>query len=236
MTTPASAALIRVLIVDDQALVRAGLAAMLSLAADLEVVGEAQDGVEAIALARGLRPDIVLMDVDMPRLDGIAATATIVREQIAKVLVLSTFDADRFVFDALRPGASGFILKDSPAEGLAPAIRTVMADQALLAPAVLQRLVLAHTPSRPEDPRRRAALARLTTREAQALDALAEGLSNAEIADLMGVAEATIKTYVSSVLLKLGLRDRLQAVIFAYECGIAHPRPARRDRLASPPV
>lgn len=212
---------IRVAIADDQALVRAGFRAILTVFPDFEVVGEAVDGVAAVELARRERPDVVLMDVHMPRLDGIQATASIVRERLAKVLVLTTFDLDEYVLDALRAGASGFLLKDAPAESLAPAIRTVHAGQALLDPAVVGRLVERHAPPPREDPRRRAALDRLTARESEALLALAEGLSNVEIARRMRVGEATVKTYVSSMLMKLGLRDRLQAVVFAYESGIA---------------
>jgi DNA-binding NarL/FixJ family response regulator len=212
---------IRVAIADDQALVRAGFRAILSIYPDLEVVGEAVDGVEAVELARRERPDLVLMDVHMPRLDGISATTTIVKEHLAKVLVLTTFDLDHYVLDALRAGASGFLLKDAPAESLAPAVRTVHAGQSLLSPAVVARLVDRHAPPRTEDPRGAAALARLTAREAEALRSLAQGLSNAEIAARMRVGEATVKTYVSSMLTKLGLRDRLQAVVFAVETGIA---------------
>ncbi|WP_375401392.1 response regulator [uncultured Amnibacterium sp.] len=218
MTAP-----IRVAIADDQALVRAGFGAILSMSADIEVVGEATDGVEAMELVRRVRPDIVLMDVHMPRLDGIQATAAIVAAQLARVLVLTTFDLDEYVLDALRAGASGFLLKDTPAESLAPAIRTVHAGQSLLSPTVVARLVERHAPATGEDPRRRAALDRLTAREADALLALAEGLSNAEIAERMHVGEATVKTYVSAVLTKLALRDRLQAVVFAFETGIATP-------------
>ena len=212
---------IRVAIVDDQALVRAGFTAILTVFPDLEVVGDAEDGIGAIELTRRERPDVVLMDVQMPRLDGIQATATIVREGLAKVLVLTTFDLDRYVLDALRAGASGFLLKGAPAESLAPAIRTVHAGQTLLSPEVVARLVERHAPPQAEDPRRRAALDRLTNREAEALLALAEGLSNAEIAQRMQVGDATVKTYISGMLTKLGLRDRLQAVVFAYESGIA---------------
>jgi DNA-binding NarL/FixJ family response regulator len=218
--------LIRIVLADDQALVRAGFAAILSISPDLQVVGEAEDGVEAVELARRERPDLVLMDVHMPRLNGIDATSLIVKEQLAKVLVLTTFDLDHYVLDALRAGASGFLLKDAPAESLAPAVRTVHAGQALLSPAVVARLVERHAPPPPEDPRRRGVLERLTSREAETLQSLAEGLSNAEIAERMQVGEATVKTYVSAMLVKLGLRDRLQAVVFAFETGIARG-PAR---------
>ncbi len=214
---------IRVGIADDQALVRAGFTAILGVYPDLEVVGEAEDGVGAVDLARRLRPDIVLMDVHMPRLDGIQATERIVADGLAKVLVLTTFDLDRYVLDALRAGASGFLLKDAPAESLAPAIRTVHAGQSLLSPAVVTRLVERHAPPRSEDPRKARALEQLTNREVDTLLALAEGLSNAEIAERMHVGDATVKTYVSGVLTKLALRDRLQAVVFAYETGIAVP-------------
>jgi DNA-binding NarL/FixJ family response regulator len=215
---------IRVVIADDHALVRAGFAAILTVSDDIDVVGEAVDGLSVLSLVRELRPDVVLMDVHMPHLDGIAATAEIVRHGLARVLILTTFDVDQYVFDALRVGASGFILKDGEAESLAPAIRGVHSGQSVLAPAVVRRLLERHaTTPDPSDPRKEAALARLTTREADTLAALAAGLSNAEIAQRLDVGEATVKTYVSSVLLKLGLRDRLQAVVFAYECGLATP-------------
>ena len=214
---------IRVLIADDQALVRAGFRSILSMYDDIDVVGEAADGVDAVEATQRLRPDIVLMDIHMPRLDGIGATRSIVAAGVAKVLVLTTFDVDEYVLEALRSGASGFLLKDAPAESLAPAVRTVHAGQSLLAPAVVARLVERHARPATEDPRRRAALDRLTTREIDTLLALAEGLSNAEIAERLGVGDATVKTYVSAVLTKLALRDRLQAVVFAYETGIATP-------------
>lgn len=214
---------IRIGLADDQALVRAGFRAILGVYPDIEVVGEAEDGAAAVDLARRERPDLMLMDIHMPRLDGIQATGRIVGERLAKVLVLTTFDLDRYVLDALRAGASGFLLKDAPAESLAPAIRTVQAGQSLLSPAVVGRLVERHAPPPIEDPRRRWALDQLTNREAEVLRALAQGLSNAEIAARMQVGDATVKTYVSGVLTKLALRDRLQAVVFAYETGIASP-------------
>jgi DNA-binding NarL/FixJ family response regulator len=220
---PADTAPIRVVLADDQALVRAGFSAILGVAADIEVVGEAADGVEAVECARRARPDVVLMDIHMPRLDGIQATERIVREGLGQVLVLTTFDLDRYVLDALRAGASGFLLKDAPAESLAPAIRTVRSGQTLLSPGVVGALVERHAPPLAEDPRRTWALAQLTNREAEVLRALAEGLSNAEIAARMRVGDATVKTYVSGVLTKLALRDRLQAVVFAFETGIAAP-------------
>lgn len=227
---PEATTTIRVALADDQALVRAGFRAILGVYPDIEVVGEAEDGVAAVELARERRPDLVLMDIHMPRLDGIGATERIVADGLARVLVLTTFDLDRYVLDALRVGASGFLLKDAPAESLAPAIRTVQAGQTLLSPGVVAALVERHAPPPVEDPRRAYALERLTNRELEVLHALAEGLSNAEIAARMGVGDATVKTYVSSVLTKLALRDRLQAVVFAYETGIATPppRPERR--------
>lgn len=214
---------IRVVLADDQALVRAGFRAILGAAPDLEVVGEAEDGEAAVELAHRLHPDVVLMDIHMPGLDGIRATERIVAGSLGRVLVLTTFDLDRYVLEALRVGASGFLLKDAPAESLAPAVRTVHAGQTLLSPAVVAGLVARYAPPPTEDPRRAIAAERLTARELEVLLALAEGLSNAEIAARLRVGDATVKTYVSAVLMKLGLRDRLQAVVFAYEVGLVGP-------------
>ncbi|MFG1710714.1 response regulator [Nonomuraea sp. M3C6] len=217
---------IRVLIADDHTLVRDGLAMMLAEQPDLEVVGEAADGAEAISAARELHPHVVLMDVRMPRVDGIAATAEICHDTAAKVLVLTTFDLDEYVYDALRAGASGFLLKDMRRAELVEAVRVISAGESLLAPTVTRRLIADVVGrSRPAvgqaDDRR---LAALTARELETLRLVARGLSNAEIAAELFVTEHTVKTHVSSVLAKLGLRDRVQAVVLAYESGLVAPR------------
>jgi DNA-binding NarL/FixJ family response regulator len=218
---------IRVLLADDQELVRAGLRMMLEPEEDLEIVGEAADGAQAVDLARRSRPDVVLMDVRMPGVDGIEATARIGRSEVgdrARVLVLTTFDLDEYVYAALRAGASGFLLKDAPPEELVQAVRVVAGGEALLAPSVTRRLIdkFAQHPV-PED--RAATLASLTEREAEVLKLVAQGLSNAEIAAELVVEESTVKTHVRHVLQKLGLRDRVQAVVAAYEGGLVSPRP-----------
>jgi DNA-binding NarL/FixJ family response regulator len=217
--------IIRVLIADDQALVRAGFAMILGAQPDLAVVGEAADGAEAIRAARELGPDVVLMDIRMPNVDGIEATAAICRDTRAKVLVLTTFDADEYVYDALRAGASGFLLKDMRRDELVEAVRVVAAGEALLAPTITRRLI-ADVVARarpPSPPRADVRLASLTARETDTLRQVARGLSNAEIAAELYVTEHTVKTHVSSVLTKLGLRDRVQAVVLAYESGLVQP-------------
>lgn len=213
---------LRVLIADDQALVRDGLSMILNAQPDLQVVGEAADGAEAIAAARDLRPDVVLMDIRMPQVDGIAATSTICRETCAKVLVLTTFDLDEYVYDALCAGASGFLLKDMRRDELVGAVRVVAAGEALLAPTVTRRLIadVVRRPGTPAAPQVDARLAMLTARETDTLRQIARGLSNAEIAAAMHVSAHTVKTHVSSLLTKLGLRDRVQAVVLAYESGL----------------
>ncbi|MFG1791019.1 response regulator [Nocardia sp. NPDC049149] len=214
---------VRVLVVDDQDLFRAGFGMILDAQPDLAVVGEAADGLEAIDKAVALAPDVVVMDVRMPRLDGVAATRRICAETSAKVLVLTMFDLDEYVYDALRAGASGFLLKDARREELAEAVRVVAAGEAQLAPTVTRRLIadLADRGRpRPELARR---LGELTERERDTLRQLARGCSNAEIAAAMTVSEHTVKTHVSAVLSKLGLRDRVQAVVFAYEAGLVVP-------------
>jgi DNA-binding NarL/FixJ family response regulator len=222
---------IRVLIADDHTLVRDGLAMMLAEQPDLDVVGEAADGAEAISAARELQPHVVLMDVRMPGVDGIAATAGICRDTAAKVLVLTTFDLDEYVYDALRAGASGFLLKDMRRAELVEAVRVVSAGESLLAPTVTRRLIAdvvgrsrpaaaRPAPCRADD----RGLAALTARELETLRQVARGLSNAEIAAELFVTEHTVKTHVSSVLAKLGLRDRVQAVVLAYESGLVTPR------------
>jgi DNA-binding NarL/FixJ family response regulator len=209
-------------IADDQGMVRAGFRSLLDAEPDLEVVGEAANGEEALDVVRRLRPDVTLMDIRMPVLDGIAATRALLQDGVpTRVLVLTTFDLDEYVFEALRAGASGFLLKDAPAEELAAAIRVVASGDSLLAPGVTRRVIDAFVrrPSaalRGPDP----ALGRLTPRELEVLGLLARGLSNLDIAERLFVSEATTKTHVSNVLSKLGLRDRVQAVIFAYENGV----------------
>jgi DNA-binding NarL/FixJ family response regulator len=218
-----------VLVVDDQDLVRSGFRLILE-AAGIEVLGEAGDGAPAVALARELVPDVVLMDVRMPGMDGIEATRRIRAdapdEGPPRVLILTTFDLDEYVFDALRAGASGFLLKDAPRRQLVEAVEVVAAGQALLAPSVTRRLIAEFSAAgtRPAGGvRDERSLATLTARERETLELLAEGLTNGEIAARMFVGEATVKTHVGNVLMKLGLRDRVQAVIFAYEHGIVSP-------------
>ncbi|WP_322936286.1 response regulator transcription factor [Nocardioides bizhenqiangii] len=210
----------RLLVADDHAMVRDGLAAILDAEPDLDVVGTAADGAEALAAARRLRPDVVLMDVRMPGVDGIEATRAVVTAGLARVLVLTTFDLDEYVYEAVRAGASGFLLKDAPRERLAEAVRAVARGDMLVDPAVTRRLVERFArPVRREDGR----LASLTAREREVLVEIGRGLTNTEIADRLFVGESTVKTHVSSLLRKLGLRDRVQAVILAYECGLVSP-------------
>jgi DNA-binding NarL/FixJ family response regulator len=215
---------IRVLVVDDQELVRAGFAMILRAQEDIEVVGEAGDGREALERARELGPDVVLMDIRMPVLDGLEATRRLLAgsEPHPKVLMLTTFDLSEYVYGALRSGASGFLLKDAPREQLASAVRTVAAGDALLAPALTRRLVeeFVRRPPPGESP---ADLAELTGRELEVLRLVARGLSNAEIASTLYLSEATVRTHVSHVLRKLRLRDRVQAVVVAYETGLVQP-------------
>jgi len=214
---------IRVLIVDDQELVRTGFRLFLETQPGLAVVGEAGDGEEAIERVRELRPDVVLMDIRMPTMDGVEATAKLTSgaiEPAPRVLVLTTFDLDEYVFGALRAGAAGFLLKDAPRERLIEAIRVVHSGEALLSPSITRRLIEDFAArSDPIDPPA-AVLAELTPREREVLVLGAHGLSNAEIAARLVVTEATVKSHVGAVLLKLGLRDRVQAVVFAYEHGI----------------
>jgi DNA-binding NarL/FixJ family response regulator len=213
---------VRVLVVDDQDLVRSGLALILDAQPDLSVVGTVADGAAAVHAARTLHPDVVLMDVRMPHKDGIAATAEICAHTRARVLVLTTFDLDEYVYDALRAGASGFLLKDMRRQELVDAVRTVAAGEALLAPTVTRRLI-ADVVARAAPPRPDPRLATLTPRETDTLRQLARGRSNAEIAAELIVSEHTVKTHVSNLLAKLGLRDRVQAVVLAYESGLVVP-------------
>jgi DNA-binding NarL/FixJ family response regulator len=216
---------VRVLIADDQALIRAGLAMVLGAQPDIEVVGEAQDGIEAVALASAHRPDVVLMDVQMPRMDGLEATRRLVGDARvqSRVVILTTFEQDDYVFEALRAGASGFLLKNARPEDLVHAVRVVAAGDALLAPAITRRVIQEYA-RRPARPRDDAALEQLTERELEVLRLLATGKSNAELARELFLGEGTIKTHVSHVLAKLALRDRVQAVVFAYESGLVEPR------------
>jgi DNA-binding NarL/FixJ family response regulator len=211
---------IRVLLADDQAMVREGFSVLLGAQPDIEVVGEAVDGRDAVDQAAALRPDVVLMDVRMPVLDGLAATRLIVgHDPAARVLVVTTFDLDEYVYEALRAGASGFVLKDASAQALAEAVRVVAAGDAMLAPSVTRRLL--GTFARLGAPRPASDRAeRLTERESEVLTLVARGCSNAEIAERLVVAEQTVKTHMSRILAKLGLRDRTQAAIFAFETGL----------------
>jgi DNA-binding NarL/FixJ family response regulator len=214
---------VSVLVADDQSLVRVGLRTILDHETDLQVVAEAADGAEAFALATRHRPDVVLMDVRMPVMDGITATRRIMQSGLAcRVLVLTTFDLDSYVFDALQAGASGFALKDMPREQLVNAVRVVAAGESLLAPAVTRRLIdrfleVGEQRDPVPDPR----LARLSPREVEVLRLVAEGLSNAEIAEALVLSTTTVKTHVASLLSKLGVRDRVQAVVFAFRHGLA---------------
>ena len=216
---------IRVLIADDQALVRAGFRMLLSAEAELEVVGEATNGRQALDAASRLRPDVILMDIRMPELDGLEATRRLLAdaadEGAPRVLILTTFDLDEYVYEALRAGASGFLLKDAPPEQLLDAIRVVAAGDGLLAPSVTRRVIaeFARRPAAVRPPE----LDELTARELEVLQLIARGLSNAEIAKELFLSETTVKTHVTRVLQKLRLRDRVQAVVLAYESGLVEP-------------
>ena len=222
---------VRVLLVDDQPLLRTGFKLILEAESDLAVVGEAGDGATAVELTRSLLPDVVLMDIRMPGVDGIEATRRIVRERAAstghdpRVLILTTFDLDEYVVEAVRAGASGFLLKDSPPEELVAAIRIVADGDAIVAPSVTRRLLDRFATRLPavRDSAPPPGLDTLTVREREVLSHVARGLSNAEIAAELVVSETTVKTHVGNVLAKLGLRDRVQAVVYAYETGLAQP-------------
>ncbi|MEV6932602.1 response regulator transcription factor [Dactylosporangium sp. NPDC051485] len=218
--------MIRVVVADDQEVVRAGFAALLNTQPDITVVGSAGDGAEAVRVCREQRPDVVLMDVRMPVMHGIEATRRLAAEDGPRILILTTFDLDEHVYDALAAGASGFLLKDLTAERLFDAVRVVAAGDALLAPSVTRRLIGEFARLRPRPPQHPAPLDALTAREADVLRLIAEGLSNPEIAERLVVSDQTVKTHVSRVLGKLGLRDRTQAVVFAYETGLVVPRRA----------
>lgn len=215
---------IRVVIADDQGMVRSGFTVLLNAQPDIEVIAEAVNGQEAVSHAGGLHPDVILMDVRMPVLDGLQATRQITAmEDAPKILILTTFDLDDYVYEALRSGASGFLLKDASARELADAVRLVAAGDALLAPGITRRLIAEFARlGAPRGPSRKQ-LDGLTERESEVLALVARGMSNGEIAGHLVVAEQTVKTHVSRILMKLGLRDRTQAVVLAYETGLVHP-------------
>ena len=215
--------MLRVLVVDDQALVRRGFALVLGHESDIQVVGEVGNGLEAIAAARKLQPDIILMDIRMPELDGLESTARILAEaqNNVRIIILTTFDPDEYVYRALRAGASGFVLKDIPPEALVDAVRTVAEGGAMLAPTITRRLINQFAQQMGVNRHFGERLQRLTGREREVLQALADGKNNAEIAETLFIGAATVKTHVSSLLSKLDVRDRAQAVVFAYECGVA---------------
>jgi DNA-binding NarL/FixJ family response regulator len=215
---------IRVLLVDDQELMRMGFRMVLNAQEDLEVIGEAADGVDAVRLADELRPDVVLMDVRMPRLDGVEATKQITEAGTAKVLVMTTFDMDEYALSALRNGASGFLLKDTPPADLVSALRSVASGDAVVSPSVTKRLLDRFLgPSGAGELRDAAVLDVLTEREREVLVLIAKGLSNTELAKTLFLSEATVKTHVGRILAKLELRDRVQAVVLAYETGLVRP-------------
>jgi DNA-binding NarL/FixJ family response regulator len=217
---------VRVVIVDDQALVRAGFRMILDAEPEVDVVGEAADGVQGIEAAQTLDPDVVLMDIRMPELDGLEATRRLTSSgERPRILILTTFDLDEYVYEALRAGASGFLLKDTPPEQLVQAIRVVAAGEALLAPSITKRLIeeFVHSGRSAAAPEPPAAINELTARELEVLRLMARGMSNAEIAKELFVSEATVKTHVARVLMKLNLRDRVQAVVLAYESGLIQP-------------
>ncbi|WP_203579320.1 response regulator [Microbacterium hibisci] len=219
---------ISVLIADDQAMVRAGFAALLDAQEDVRVVGQAADGAEAVTLSARLNPDVVLMDVRMPELDGIAATRRILgpaypAARVPRILMLTTFDIDDYVYDALEAGASGFLLKDALPEDLVHAVRVVASGDALLAPSVTRRMIEHFAARRPRAGRAATVLGELTEREREVLTLIGRGRSNSEIAADLFISEQTVKTHVGKVLAKLGARDRVQAVIFAYDAGLVEP-------------
>ena len=220
--------MIKVLVVDDQPMIRVGIRAILDSYDDITVTGDAADGRDAVRQARELRPDVVLMDVRMPVLDGLAATRELLdpeqdRPDRPRVMMLTTFDADHYVYEALRAGASGFLLKDSSPDELAVAVRVVAAGEALLAPVITQRLIERFVEVAPRDPASHPLLRSLTDREREVLTLISRGMSNGEIAGSLVISEQTVKSHVSRVLQKLSLRDRVQAVVFGYENGLVVP-------------
>jgi DNA-binding NarL/FixJ family response regulator len=216
--------MIRVLLADDQALVRRGFRLILELEDDVEVIGEAAHGREAVELTRELAPDVVVMDIRMPELDGLEATRRLrVAGARSRILILTTFDLNEYVYEAMRAGASGFLLKDVPSDQLVAGIRTVATGDALLAPTLTRRLIEHFLRRPPADAARPQGLDELTKRETQVLSLLARGLSNAEIGSELFLGEATVKTHVGRILQKLAVRDRVQAVVYAYECGLVQP-------------
>jgi DNA-binding NarL/FixJ family response regulator len=222
--------MIRVLIADDQALVRGGFRLILEAQKDIEVVGEAEDGRQALALARELSPDVVLMDIRMPELDGLEATRRLVADgEAPRVLMLTTFGEDEYVYDAMKSGASGFLLKDIRPEQLAEAVRVAAAGDALLAPAITRRLIEEFVRRPPPGSGAPLELSQLTERELEVLRLIARGLSNAEIAAELYLSEATVKTHITHVLTKLNLRDRVQAVVLAYESGLVQAGNEREE-------
>jgi DNA-binding NarL/FixJ family response regulator len=215
---------VRVLVADDQALVRSGFRMILESRPDIEVVGEAEDGFEAIEATRRLLPDVILMDVRMPNLDGVEATRRLVgRGTESRILILTTFDLDEYVYEAIRAGASGFLLKDVRPQELVDAVHVVAHGDALLAPSITRRLLDRFAEQAPGEPAAPPQLESLTERELEVLKLVAKGWSNAELAEKLFLSETTVKTHVSSVLRKLGLRDRVQAVVLAYEAGLVRP-------------
>jgi DNA-binding NarL/FixJ family response regulator len=229
MNDPGTAQAVRIVVADDHEVVRAGFAALLDTQGDFTVVGTAHDGIEAVRICRKLAPDVVLMDIRMPGMDGIEATRRLSEADGSpgfnepRILILTTFDLDEYVYDALRAGASGFLLKDATAERLFDAVRVIAAGEALLAPSVTRKLISEFARTRPAPTPPPPALRALTPRETQVLRLVADGMSNPEIATRLIVTEETVKTHVSRVLAKLGLRDRTQAVITAYESGLVVP-------------
>jgi len=232
--------MIRVLVADDQALVRAGFRMILETQSDMQVIGEASDGQQAVEVARRAQPDVVLMDIRMPRLDGVEATRRLVASGVAnsRILILTTFNLDEYVYEALKAGASGFLLKETSPEQLVAAVRTVAAGEAMLGPAVAKRLIeeFVRRPP-PQGNRIPAEMAELSSRELEVLKLIARGLSNAEIAGTLFLGEATVKTHVTRILSKLGLRDRVQAVVAAYESGVVRAgddRPSQDGSVVAP--
>ena len=223
--------MIRLLLADDQTLLRGGLRMILEAQADLQVVGEAADGAEAVALTREHSPDVVLMDIRMPGVDGIEATRQISADEAlsANVLILTTFDQDDYVYEALRAGASGFLLKSAPPALLVEAVRVVAAGEALLAPSVTRRLIAEHVSRRNVDEAGQHIRDVLTDREVEVMGLIAAGMSNTEIAERLYLSEATVKTHVNRILQKLALRDRVQVVVLAYESGLVHPGATQQD-------